>query len=50
MKRKTIGELQHAYLGMLLSINKKMTLGQASYRMSVFNVYRAKALLLDERV
>lgn len=47
VKMKTIGELQHSYLGMLLSINKKITLGQAIYRMETFNMYRAKALLID---
>lgn len=38
----SIAELQHEYLGMLISCNKYMTVKQALYRLSVLNEYEAK--------
>lgn len=40
-QRKTIGELQHEYLTNLLQCNKKMTIKQAQYRVSMINQHTA---------
>lgn len=44
MERKTIAELQHEYLTKLIACGG-LTVGRASYRLSLFNDYRARLVL-----